>query len=57
MHVVSASSVGDSDSEVLDGVTVSRVARSTFSEGLILMEVEGTPVSSASQWKQISSCQ
>jgi len=34
VHVVSASSVGDSDSEVLDGVTVSRVARSTFSEGL-----------------------
>ena len=32
VHVVSASTIGDSDSELFDGVTVSRVARSTFSE-------------------------
>lgn len=34
VHVVSASSAGDSEHELLDGVMVSRVARSAFPEGL-----------------------
>ncbi len=34
VHVVSASSVGDEEPRLEDGVTVSRVARSTFPDGL-----------------------